>query len=413
MYHKLYQPDIALTSIGDKTVRWEVALSGRKDRINLSEKEIERKTWNDELNNALSRLKSTACSSDDVCWGDIQNSAREYLEATNTLIPRLFGFREIQKVKKVFSNIFNRSMVTGRVPTLELVSNSGEPYLVELLPLNNWDCRVRIDSMQSFSDFLMRFPAFTCRIGRRIAKCMNSEAGVLMNTRSTNLRFFHHAGLPGAQKEIDVFRDWEKDAENLIVYGPWPNECLSEADLVEAVARQLWNPRLQFDGSQGDWDHIQHFACHCFTRRRDSEEFFLELSHDGTVMRRLRLKDLRAKFYELAMKEPAGFQPNGMPLVFLNACGTHSKNCNGNSSFAHFLTENQNLGVIGTEVDVHDDYASVFSQYFYKRFLGGVRLADALLGARWDAAKLHRNPIGLLYTAFGHPNVSVLRKIKL
>ena len=160
-------------------------------------------------------------------------------------------------------------------------------------------------------------------------------------------------------------------------------------------------------------DHVQHFACHCHTECADSMQYSLRMAHRGS---RLWLSyDQRVTIQEL-LGEISGFpQRLGRPtagLVFLNACGSSKMTPIGVASFPSlFLFNLENEAVVGTETPIPDEFATEFATEFYRQFVQGVSMGEALHRARWTMLKVHKNPLGILYTAYGNPGLRVRKPI--
>jgi len=155
---------------------------------------------------------------------------------------------------------------------------------------------------------------------------------------------------------------------------------------------------------------VQHFACHCTTGHARSEDDCLNLSCDSGRSHKVKLADLQARFTELA--EPDANRRNSKPLVFLNACGSSVINPTAPATFPHFFLKNGNRGFIGTETAVPDGVASAFSRTFYSFFLRGCSLGEAIHQAKWELVERHRNPLGILYTVYADPELTVRRPAK-
>ena len=56
-----------------------------------------------------------------------------------------------------------------------------------------------------------------------------------------------------------------------------------------------------------------------------------------------------------------------------------------------------------------DEVASAFSRYFYTYLLQGLSLGEAIHRAKWKLVELHQNPLGVLYTVYADPELTVRR----
>ncbi len=130
---------------------------------------------------------------------------------------------------------------------------------------------------------------------------------------------------------------------------------------------------------------MTHFACHAEAHENSSESC-LVLSSDL----RITLRDMRINRWVL---------PDA-PLVVLNACGTGVRDPLKTGDFVRQLMKCGGRGVLATECDVPDLFASAFVQRVYDRFLASEPLAAALLATRREFLLTRRNPLGLLYAAY-------------
>jgi len=131
---------------------------------------------------------------------------------------------------------------------------------------------------------------------------------------------------------------------------------------------------------------VAHFACHAVADPECGLGSCLGLA-DGL---QIRVVDLEAEDYLLG----------GMPVVFLNACGTGVRDPRKTSDLVREFMVRGGRGVLATECDVPDAFAAVFVQRVYDRVLEGETFGRALLAARRYFWERHHNPLGLLYAAY-------------
>ena len=91
----------------------------------------------------------------------------------------------------------------------------------------------------------------------------------------------------------------------------------------------------------------------------------------------------------------------------MNACGTSTINPSSAASFVQLFLENGNRGFIGTETRVPDLVATEYSRIFYKHLVGGETVGYAMHQAKWDLLRQFKNPLGVLYTLYGNPDLAV------
>jgi hypothetical protein len=120
--------------------------------------------------------------------------------------------------------------------------------------------------------------------------------------------------------------------------------------------------------------------------------------------------------WEIHLEEDQRLRPNDLqevaglggkrPLVFLNACetGGSGRDLLGLGGWpASFLAAGAGA-FLGTYWTVSGDAARAFSQGFYRRFLSGVPMGEAVRQTRQEVrARFPGDPAWLAYTAFAHP----------
>lgn len=318
---------------------------------------------------------------------------------------RLFG-RRIKEVSDLFRSACPLWQRFADVPPplVELKGSTRELLPIEFLPL--FDTGPIGEGRGEFEPFELagRFVGFSCFVCRRIARTPLPQDRILENRARLPLKFFYHAGLRGAQREVEFFRSQSRLVD---FQGPWPDRILEEANFRQGLASFLVNPSLAFDSLDlRPADQIQHFACHCGSDPVAAEDDFLILAHHKRSERRVTVRTL-----ELALAEYLGNQADArppLPLVFVNSCRSAIGESNQVASFEHFFVgQNGNRGFIGTQSWIPDQVASTFSSYFYSRLLDGLPLSTAIHESRWQLLKRYRNPLGLLYTVHADPEIRV------
>lgn len=102
----------------------------------------------------------------------------------------------------------------------------------------------------------------------------------------------------------------------------------------------------------------------------------------------------------------AEFFSEGRPIVFLNMCHSADLQPSLRSGLTRVFIDRNAVAVLGTECPI----TSVFADMFAERVLGAL-LCGATIGAALLEARRHfqteRNPLGLLYTLYGHEDARV------
>lgn len=149
---------------------------------------------------------------------------------------------------------------------------------------------------------------------------------------------------------------------------------------------------------------IVHFACHCIDPQTPgvSEVYLWLKAHDKEVHMTLGDFNVRAGHHR-------GFLYR--PLVFLNACGSATKehlsqSLDFPSGFLNFGAG----GVIATACDMPDNFAGAFATEFYRRLLNKpstakqVYIGEALLETKRYFLTKYHNPLGLAYGLYSLSN---------
>ncbi|MDX2938399.1 CHAT domain-containing protein [Streptomyces ipomoeae] len=322
-----------------------------------------------------------------------------------TLLFTLFGLE--QNVLQGLQTFWNRALPYGMNPTLPppVVECAGgrEGFLpLEFLPLFRMFPDEAVTTGDGFTAACRTLVGFSCVV-RRALLPVPVHGGLALRTGPQGrvpARYLYYEHLEGAVEELEWFADAGKDHVDL--EGPYPDG----AERAPGLAEQIFDPRLLLDGTMRDLpDQVQHFACHCYTRSGDPLAAEIELSGAGRHSRTT-LGDLGADLLALAAsREQRTFD---LPLVVMNACGSGRMRAPGAPSFPYLFLGNRNRGFIGTETEIPDDIAAVFSRALYERFLiRRIPLGRAVLESRLHLLHTLRNPLGLTYAAYADPGLHI------
>jgi hypothetical protein len=100
-----------------------------------------------------------------------------------------------------------------------------------------------------------------------------------------------------------------------------------------------------------------------------------------------------------------GDEPTPARLVFMNACGSSTINPLSAASFVSVFLGNGSAGFIGAETRIPDAFATEYAKVFYNRVVGGASIGEALRDAKWELLARYMNPLGVLYTLHGNPDL--------
>jgi hypothetical protein len=327
---------------------------------------------------------------------------------------QLFGQRRYE-VEGFFNRVWPGWRLLSKdtyVPPLVQVSGRIDDMLpFEFLPLFDTSFPPPVNNTGDLLLLAARFLGFSTIIQRvptppqGLAPVPAVLGSVIENTPRLPVRFFHHAGLTGAQREREFFQttNWVE------LRGPWPTDSLSEEEFVVLLAKKMWDANDPTPlGASQVMDQIQHFSCHCDTDKDEFSDYSLQLLDRarffaGHAERSITIDDLEGEFGGLPKRRPA----TTYPLIFLNACGASKLTPKGVTSFPKLFLEIGNRGVIGTEASVPDIFAAEFSKLFYTVLIEGKSVGESVYFARREFLKYNDNPLGILYTVYADPDLRV------
>ena len=223
----------------------------------------------------------------------------------------------------------------------------------------------------------------------------NNGSAKISNVPDLPVTVFQHKDFAGAGSEAEYL---ERVGGIVKVYGPLP-KAPGFAKL--ALVQHLLDSRTDLDNSgHTSPASILHLACHCCTTSTNSDDHEIDVGGADGI----------AKLGELKMfasKPQAWNAPLPRPLVFLNACASAVPQPASRVSFHDFFLAQHTLGIVGTLCDISDDVAGHFAAVFYESLLKGRSIGAAMYDARWHLMEVHGNPLGLLYTFYGNPDLKV------
>ena len=155
--------------------------------------------------------------------------------------------------------------------------------------------------------------------------------------------------------------------------------------------------------SEGGTKHIEYFYCHAGTRgdpHKDFDQSFLGLTraNQGLTLEDIRLTTLGRHF-------------EGNPLFILNACESAQMDGQFYDGFVPQFLEMGACSVVGTDCKVPDIFGAHFGLLLLQGFFRGQSVGQALLSARRYFFEQYRNPLGLIYRAFGNMDAHLSRRV--
>ncbi len=184
-------------------------------------------------------------------------------------------------------------------------------------------------------------------------------------------------------REIPALQKLNEDKQILLV--PLrPLKAPQRNEELEYLRRFLSTEKLQ----------IIHLACHAFQQKPLSESYLL-VSDDFSIT----IKDFRVH----------GFKIKHSPFVILNACLTGTFSPLHALNWANVFKECGARGILATEFHVPDSFAATFVEEFYKHFLAGKPIGEAVLATRCSLWQRQKNPLGLAYALYSSPTIRIAK----
>jgi hypothetical protein len=236
------------------------------------------------------------------------------------------------------------------------------------------------DSYDPQSVNVERFWGFRYDISRVLTDVRQKESPLLRLSALPRIAVFANPELPCVvERELPYFRALDQDGR--ISLCDWLDTARPEDDPASLQAQRA----ALFEYCRDHESDIAHFACHAVVEKY-SRDSYIALS--GQL--RIRLEDMTVEKYHLA----------GCPFVVLNACGSGIRDPSKTSDFVRSLMMSGARGVLATECDVPDLFASVFIQSVYRIVLEGKSIVHSVLVARRDFLAASNNPLGLIYSSY-------------
>jgi hypothetical protein len=297
------------------------------------------------------------------------------------------------------------------VPIVTIVASLEKTLPLELLPifgplkLEHIDLR-SVSEEFALDQYLRRFLGFSVIVKRVIAREGEPRPGVLKNHPKLPIKLFVESTLPGVRKEIGYFT---KTAAPWIDAEIWPKK--GNRGTVSDLVRKVWHcDQRTGTAPQNFSDQVHHFACHCDTTDKHSPKHYLTLGRNKADAFRATIREIIAIRATLNRGDlPSA---DSRPFVFLNACSSSLVDPSGATSFPNlFLRRFHCRGFVGSETTVSDAVAAEFSRTFYTCLLQGAPLGEAFHSARWCLAREFGNPLGLFYSCYADPEMSVANRV--
>jgi CHAT domain-containing protein len=233
------------------------------------------------------------------------------------------------------------------------------------------------------------FPGFAAVV-RRVPPADELPQSTVFASPPLNVAFVPEASLGGVDDELRNLRALHAyDVEEA-----FPRKKLESGQATTILSQRMFNACSTTSGRNPD--QILHFACHCDSETNRPEDWRLRIGADSRVY----MNDL---IQQIGSYWDDG-DPTPAPLVFMNACGTSTINPFSAASFVAVVVDLGNVAFVGTETNVPDRIAVEYAKYFYG-LLSNRSVGEAMQGAKWRLLERYMNPLGVLYTLYGNPDL--------
>jgi hypothetical protein len=348
-------------------------------KIDVSRRERDLAEVNDELRNALNTVRQYF--GNQIELSEEETTSESYLQAIDEL-----ARRGNAAFKRLFPRPGDQEYIRQALAQSQSTANVEISTDSFFLP---WE--LLYDSYDSESVSWRGFWGFQHNISCVLSNVRQKQSSIISTEDNPRITLFANPELKSVrEREVPYFHGLCD--EDRIQLWDWLESVPPEQDT--ASEREL--RRAFFEYSRKHKSEMAHFACHAVAKTKSTFNHYLELSN----RLRIRLLDMEVDNYFIG----------GEPVVVLNACGTGIRDPLKTASFVHRLMMQGARGVLATECDVPDEFASVFVQHVYDRVLQGETFGEALLKARLDFLEQHRNPLGLLYSAYTSLETKLVRE---
>ena len=312
-----------------------------------------------------------------------------------------------EAVLKLFDEFYHRFNDPGAEAgqgVVEVVSNLNHtiPFEFFVFPPKY---HIRIGTKDDLQEVVKRFFGFRFIINRitnsREERVQNRK---IDNSSKLTLKYFFNKDVREEvyRTELDFFQN----CGHFHLKGPWPQDQVQ--NFIGKLVFHIFHPDRDFNNTERELDQVHHFLCHCDTTPDSSKRHCLQFCQNQEAS----LMELQAYHRYLSPPVERGEDRKDMPVVFLNACGSSVIMPQSMSFPKFFLEKNRNPSFVGTEANVPQFFAPEFSKCFYKYLLAGKSLGNALQLAKWEMLSF-TNPLGMLYTLYGNPDLSVKNPVDL
>ena len=319
----------------------------------------------------------------------------------------LMMFEDYRALLDLFQTNFGHTSLLGPPPLFELHGRDQDFFPLELLPLFAWSGDDQGDSVRALELASRAFVGMSAVVRRLPDAGSLSNEVLLHHGLPLPLRMVWDASLDGARRERSFFQGLH-DEQALDLRGPWPDTPVDQRDAARILGSHIHDATRDADGGVLEVsDRVHHFSCHCVADERNPRQT-LRIGCESTRVR-LPMAAVFAAIEQRARKpgkEGGWAESQPPPFAFINACASGMLPVDFAGSFLEIYWRRGCASIIGTEAAVPDDFAADFAATFYMLLRQeGVSTGLALLQAKRLMLRDAANPLGLLYTLYGNPDL--------
>jgi hypothetical protein len=358
----------------------------------------------DDMNRDLEEIKDAVGENLELKdWNTITHVLHRLFKRGRILAYQLLGVNNLGTVERTFlaacpgwDNEARRPhLIEVDAPLMDIVP-------LELFPLFGMTFPGRITEDGRLFQVARRFLGFSTIVKRVNPHSFSEGPPDLKAAPTLPVKFFRSSDLDSAQRELDFLLG----RKELKLDHVWPTKRYTDEQFARNLASFLCHPERRFNNSKQHLpDQIHHFSCHCSADDDLSGRSFLSL---GGAYRdyEVTIDDLTDWFADRSNSRRRT-KAEGLPLIFLNACGSSIIRPSGVASFPGLFLGNGNRGFIGTETSIPDDFAAEFSIRFYSKLFQRKSLGRAVHSAKWSMLQRYRNPLGIFYTVYANTDTKI------
>lgn len=402
-------PKVSITIGSTASGRIIFRQGSEKLAVMISASEAKLKNYQTEVFKGLKLFLGIVGKGGAIYLPEALRALRNLHQTGSTLITYLFGIQsgDVMKFMQQAVPLWRRSLNQEYQPPLVEVRSFFNNFIpFEFLPIFDYSRPPLVDTLDELCMLSSRFLGFSTNIYR----IYHNTAPInpfIDNTQGLRIRFFKNRNLKNMKEEEDFL----SGHPNIVLEKNWPQKISSDEEFKRELAEQLWYCKGISGSADAPMDHIHHFSCHCNARPASPTESFITLTYAAGFWNSNRSVEVtNAELAgEFIYMQHHRIKDLAYPLVFMNACGSANRNDEAITSFPDLFLKNNGRGFIGTETPIPETFGNDFSVLFYKYFVAKkYTVGECLQKSRWELLKKLNNPLGILYTYYGNPDLTTI-----